>query len=286
MKQIGLGLCLLAVLLSCQDRKTKIDPFVTISRMVDSAAHKTDTVNLGNKEKVEQDSMPAEADESFDDFVYNYASDDVLQRERTRFPLPYYNGKVLSKIEERFWKHDDLFTKQSYYTLLFDNEDDMDLVGDTTLTSVQVEWLFLKTRMVKKYYFQREKGKWMLEAINLRPIQKIGENENFVEFYTRFVTDSIFQSKRICDPLEFVTIDPDDEFSILNTTLSLNQWYAFRPVLPVDRLSNINYGQQNKDDSNTKILKVNGIGNGYSIVFYFQRRGGEWKLYKYEDTSV
>ncbi len=48
-------------------------------------------------------------------------------------------------------------------------------------------------------------------------------------------------------------------FSILETTLDLNQWYAFRPVLPVDKLSNINYGQKNSDYSNTKILKVNGI---------------------------
>ena len=46
------------------------------------------------------------------------------------------------------------------------------------------------------------------------------------------------------------------------------------------------YGQKNEDNSNTKILKVNGIGNGYSNVFYFRRRGGEWKMYKYEDTSI
>ena len=87
-------------------------------------------------------------------------------------------------------------------------------------------------------------------------------------------------------PLQFVTIDPDDEFSILETTLDVNQWYAFRPSLPTDRLSNINYGQKNEDTSRTKILKVNGIGNGYSNVFYFRRRGGEWEMYKYEDTSI
>ena len=72
----------------------------------------------------------------------------------------------------------------------------------------------------------------------------------------------------------------------VETTLDVNQWYAFRPSLPADKLSNINYGQKNEDNSNTKILKVNGIGNGYSNVFYFRRRGGEWKMYKYEDTSI
>ena len=43
----------------------------------------------------------------------------------------------------------------------------MDMVGDTALKSVQVEWIYLKTRMVKKYYFERKQGMWMLEAMSL-----------------------------------------------------------------------------------------------------------------------
>lgn len=259
-----------------------MDPFATITEMVDSASHRADTLQQA---EAKEEPKPLEADELFDDFIFNYASDDALQRERTVFPLPYYSGDTPSKIEERFWKHDYLFTKQNYYTLLFDRESDMDMVGDTTLKSVQVEWIYLKTRMMKKYYFERKKGMWMLEAINLRHIEE-DESENFVDFYTRFATDSLYQSRHIATPLQFVTIDPDDEFAILETTLDVNQWYAFRPPLPTDRLSNINYGQKNEDNSRTKILKVNGIGNGYSNVFYFRRRGGEWEMYKYEDTSI
>jgi len=119
------------------------------------------------------------------------------------FPLPYYNGDKKLNIDEHRWKHDDLFTKQHYYTLLFDKEEDMDLVGDTALTSVQVEWIFVKTRMMKKYYFERIKGAWMLEAINLRPIEQ-DDNEDFVEFFGRFAVDSLFQSRRIREPLIFV----------------------------------------------------------------------------------
>lgn len=285
MKKIGLGVFIVVLLISCGNKKTRMDPFATITNMVDSASHKTDT--LQRVTEVEEEPKPIEADELFDDFVYSYASDDVLQRQRTKFPLPYYNVDAPLKIEEESWKHDYLFTRQSYYTLLFDDEEELDLVGDTALTSVQVELIFLKTRMVKKYYFERIKGVWMLEAINLRRIEHDeNENEGFIEFYTHFVTDSIYQSKHIHEPLEYITIDPDDEFSILETTLDLNQWYAFHPMLPVDKLSNINYGQQNKDNSNTKILKVNGSDNGYSNVFYFHRRSGKWKLYKYEDTSI
>ena len=282
MKKLLLGFLLLAFLISCGNKKAKMDPFATIAEMVDSAGYKADTLQ---EAEVKEEPKPMVADELFDDFIFNYASDDALQRQRTVFPLPYYDRDTPLKIEADFWKHDYLFTKENCYTLLFDKEEDMDMVGDTTLTSVQVEWIFLKTRMVKRYYFERKRGMWMLEAINLREMEK-GENEDFVEFYTRFVRDSVYQSKHISHPLQFITIDPDDEFSILETTLDVDQWYAFRPVMPTDRLSNINYGQKNEDLSDTKILKVNGIGNGYSNIFYFRKRGKGWELYKYEETSI
>lgn len=163
---------------SCGNKKTNIDPFASITKEVDSVRQIADS---SHHDKSPEDPQPIQADESFDDFIYNFASDDVLQRQRVKFPLPYYNGDKKSNIEELNWKHDDLFTKQHYYTLLFDREEDMDLVGDTSLTSVQVEWMFVKTRMVKRYYFERIKGAWILEAINLRPIEQ-SDNENFVEF--------------------------------------------------------------------------------------------------------
>lgn len=282
MKRLIAGVAVLALFVSCGNKKTNIDPFASITNEIDSVIHRADTLK---KEKAPEDPKPIEADESFDDFIYNFASDDALQRQRVKFPLPYYNGDEKSKIEKHYWKHDDLFTKQNYYTLLFDREEDMDLVGDTSLASVQMEWIFVKTRMVKKYYFERVKGAWMLEGINLRSIER-KESEDFVDFFARFASDSLFQSNRVQDPLLFVTTDPDDDFSILETTLDLNQWLAFKPTLPTDRLSNINYGQQNDDHSATKILALKGIGNGFSNILYFQRKDGEWKLYKFEDTSI
>ena len=282
MKKLIAGVILLGIMSSCGNKKANIDPFASITKEVDSIRQIADS---SHHDKSPEDPQPIQADESFDDFIYNFASDDVLQRQRVKFPLPYYNGDKKSNIEERNWEHDDLFTKQHYYTLLFDREEDMDLVGDTSLTSVQVEWMFVKTRMVKRYYFERIKGAWILEAINLRPIER-SDNENFVEFFGHFATDSLFQSQRVREPLAFVTSDPDDDFSILETTLDLNQWFAFKPVLPVDRLSNINYGQRNDDDSPTKILALKGIGNGFSNILYFRRKAGEWELYKFEDTSI
>lgn len=284
MRNLLWGLSVFALLFSCKNPKANIDTFSAITAMVDSA--NTTGEHSSETEFVEEAPKPVGADELFDDFIFNYATDSLFQRQRTIFPLPYYKVNTPLKIEKKYWKHDPLFADQTCYTLLFDSEDDMDVVGDTTLSSVQVEWIFLKTRMMKRYYFERTKGMWMLEAINLRKMEEEKEDLGFISFYARFAVDSLYQREHICQPLQFVTIDPDDEFSILETTLDVDQWYVFRPTLPADRLSNINYGQKNEDCSSTKILKVNGISNGYSNIFYFRKRGGEWELYKYEDTGI
>ncbi|MCQ5174983.1 DUF4348 domain-containing protein, partial [Bacteroides fragilis] len=74
--------------------------------------------------------------------------------------------------------------------------------------------------------------------------------------------------------------------SILETTLDLNQWFAFKPALPADKLSNINYVQQNDDNASHKILALKGIGNGFSNILYFQRKDSGLELYKFDDTSI
>ena len=283
MKRLLTGFFILVFLFSCGNRKTKMDPFATITEMVDSAGHEADTLQQA---EVKEEPEPLEADELFDDFIFNYASDEALQRARTEFPLPYYNRDTPSKIEERFWKHDYLFTKQNYYTLLFDRESDMDMVGDTALKSVQVEWIYLKTRMVKRYYFERLKGLWKLEAIDFADMPENEDSkESFYEFYEHFANDSLFQQTRLHNPLKFVTVDPDDEFQIIETTLEAGQWFAFQPVLPREFLTNVNYGQNENSKSNTKVIEIKGFGNGFNNTLYFERRNGLWKLVQFEDLS-
>ncbi len=237
-------------------------------------------------EAEEEEPVEAVPDGSFFDFVYIFATDSLFQRTRIVFPLPYYYLDEALRIEEAGWEYDPLFFDQSYYTLLFDQEEEMELAeDDDEHTSVQVEWWFLNTQQVKRYYFERKEGFWILEAINVRPVEE-DRQENFGDFFARFATDSLFQGERVRQPLKFVTVDPDDDFSIFETTLDLEQWYAFRPPLPSERLSNINYGQHNEDRAATKIVALKGIGNGFSNILYFHRKRGEWELYKFEDASI
>ncbi len=283
MRKILVGIIVSVVLVACGNKKTDINPFAAITKEVDSVRHKKTSDTISHEAVVEEP-KPIEADESFDDFIYSFASDDALQRQRVIFPLPFYNDDSSSKIEQKDWKHDSLFTQQNYYTLLFSKEEDMELVGNPSLTSVQVEWVYLKSGKIKRYYFERIKGAWMLEAINLRTMGK-EDGEEFWDFYGRFASDSLFQCQRVRQPLQFITTDPDDDFAVLETTLDLNQWLAFKPELPADKLSNIDYGQT-KNNSLTKILEIKGIGNGFSNLLYFQKKSGEWELFRFEDTSM
>jgi len=271
---------------SCGGGKKKMDPFETLTEEIDSLTAPPDTTEA--MAAVEEEPMvPATADESFADFFYNFASDEKLQLSRIVFPLPYYTMEKKEHIEKEQWKHDPLFSRQDAYTVLFDKAEDMEMEKDTGLTSVKIEWIYLKKGKIKRYYFERLKGLWKLEAIDFAdmPREDTGK-EDFFEFYERFANDSVFQLSRLHEPLKFVTADPEDEFQILETTLEAGQWFAFQPVvLPRENLTNVNYGQNENVHSNTKVIEMKGFGNGFNNTLYFERRHGLWKLMQFEDLS-
>lgn len=230
---------------------------------------------------------PMAVDESFDDFVFAYAANKDFQVQRTTFPLRVYeaNGdsSVISKLH---WKPDSLFTDRYFYTILFDQENDMELISNPDITEAKVEWIYLNANNTKSYNFERIDKVWMLKSISKGYLEKYN-NEEFVKFYNRFATDSLFQISRITVPLEYITIDPEDDFEILETVIDANSWTSLKPVLPTNKLVNINYGQEYNSKSKTKVLAVKGIGNGFSNVFFFKLNSkGFWELYKFEDVGV
>jgi hypothetical protein len=266
---IGILFCLCS---SCRNEKKIKDSYLLSS------------VTAISTEEIPEEAERTQIDKLFDDFIYNFTSDSKLQRQRILFPLSYNDLNYSSKIQKKDWQHDSLYAKENSYTLIFEREEDMELSKDTSLTSVQVEWILPESHTIKKYCFRRIKRTWYLEAINVFAYEK-GEGENFIDFFFRFSNDSSFQQKRIKKPLTFVTNDPDDDFSIIKTTMALNQWIAFKPEFPIDKISNIDYGQQNNTDSRKKIVALKSIGNGFSNTLYFQRKQGKWELYKFEDIS-
>ncbi len=283
MKKLVIAICLLGGMLSCVGGKKNADTQED-ALPVDTMAFMADTLEL--EEVEEEPVVPASADESFADFLYNFALDEKLQLRRILFPLPYYTDNRKDSILKENWKHDPLFSQQEFYTMLYDHLDDAELEKDTASTSVRIEWIDLKERKLKRYYFERLYGWWKLEAIDdaSMPKEETGQ-EDFYEFYERFANDSLFQAERVADPLPFVAPDPEDEFQILETTIEKEQWFAFQPKLPGEFLTNVNYGQRLDRNSRTRIIELRGFGNGFCNTLYFRCRNGEWKLTRFEDLS-
>ena len=284
MKKLIVGICLLGCLTSCVGGKKNTDTQEEQMEWTDSIEAMADSLLI--EEVEEEPVIPAAADESFADFLYNFALDERLQLRRILFPLPYYMDNQKDSIMKEDWVHDPLFSQQEFYTMLYDNLDDAELEKDTASTSVRIEWIDLKQKKMKRYYFERLYGWWKLEAIDdaTMPKEDNGQ-EDFYEFYERFANDSLFQAERVADPLPFVAPDPDDEFQILETTIQKAQWFTFQPKLPNEFLTNVNYGQRLNLNSRTRIIELRGFGNGFSNTLYFRCRNGEWRLTRFEDLS-
>lgn len=284
MKKLIIGICLLGCLTSCGGGKKNTDAHEEQMEWADSIEAMADSLLV--EEVEEEPVIPAAADESFADFLYNFALDERLQLRRILFPLPYYMDNQKDSIMKEDWVHDPLFSQQEFYTMLYDNLDDAELEKDTASTSVCIEWIDLKQKKMKRYYFERLYGWWKLEAIDdaTMPKEDNGQ-EDFYEFYERFANDSLFQAERVADPLPFAAPDPDDEFQILETTIQKAQWFTFQPKLPNEFLTNVNYGQRLNLNSRTRIIELRGFGNGFSNTLYFRCRNGEWRLTRFEDLS-
>lgn len=255
----------------CSDKKPTADTTVA-SLIVDTTV--ADTI----EQLISEQPMPKAADELFDDFIFNFAANKKLQKRRILFPLKVVNGTKVSYIEKSKWRMESFFMEQGYYTLIFDNNQQMKSVKDTSINNVIVEKIYLDKKKVKKYIFERKNGKWMLGSIQNDAMYQ-NTNASFLSFYQRFVTDSVFQIQSLNNPVMFSGPDPDDDFSTMSGEIAPETWPAFAPELPSDFIYNIMYGQKNAE-SNQKIFVMRGIANGMEITLTFRRKDGQWKLMK------
>lgn len=259
----------------CQDKKPAS---ATDSIAADSAG--MDSVQADSTEVlIEETPMPKAADELFDDFVFNFAANRKLQMSRIAFPLPVYRGdKQVKAIDRKHWKMERFFMRQEYYTLIFDNQKEMNLGKDTAVAHVVVEKVYYEQERVRQYVFDRIGGLWMMTAIADKSLHK-NQNASFLKFYGQFATDSAYQAAHLNNPVKFVGPDPDDDFSTMTGDIEPETWPAFAPTLPSGMIYNIIYGGQ-RTASNQKIFVIRGIANGLETELTFRRKQGEWYLTK------
>ncbi|OYP65382.1 DUF4348 domain-containing protein [Prevotella sp. P2-180] len=264
----------LALMFSCKGNKTETGD----SLPTDSDSIKDTAVVDTMEQIIAETPMPKAADELFDDFFFNFAANKKLQIERTQFPLPVEKAGKTDTIGKKQWKTDRFFMRQGYYTLIFDNFRQMNVVKDTSVNKVVVEKIYFNIKTVKSYNFNRVNGLWKLTSINYKGIHE-NRNASFLKFYHQFVTDSTFQAESISNPMEFIGPDPDDDFSQMEGLITPETWPAFAPELPNNMIYNIIYGEDSKPGLQ-RIFVIRGIANGLEMELTFKRKKSKWMLTK------
>lgn len=269
-------ICALAFIpVGCTDKKPK-----PVDTLTDSIIADTSAVD-STEDLIASTPMPKAADELFDDFVFNFAANRKLQRQRIVFPLKVYrNGKIKKEIPEKNWKMEHFFMRQQYYTLIFDNARQMSLVKDTSINHVVIEKIFFRKKLVQQFLFNRINGQWMMTSINYKPMY-VNQNADFLRFYDRFSRDSLYQLASMADEVQFTAPDPNDDFSTISGVMMPQQWPDFKPsLIPRNKIYNIIYGQK-YTESTHKIFVIRGIANSLEIELTFKKIRGRWKLVKF-----
>lgn len=264
--------CMVLWTTGCTDKK----PVAADTLAVDSLPA-VDTTSVDTlSELISEQPMPKAADELFDDFIFNFAANRKLQMSRIKFPLKVVDGENVAYLKKNHWKMEHFFMEQGYYTLIFDNKRQMNVVKDTSINHVVVEKVYLTKEKVEKYIFQRIQGKWMLTSIRTNDMFQ-NTNASFLAFYQKFASDPSYQIESLNNPVMFTGPDPDDDFSTMTGEIAPETWPAFAPELPTDFIYNIMYGQKYRE-GNQKIFVMRGIANGMEMQLTFKRKDGKWKL--------
>lgn len=276
MKRLLIGFFAVALLMfSCTGNKAGQADGTDADSVADtSEVAETDTLEL----LITETPMPRAADAMFDDFIFNFAANKRLQKERIIFPLRQTEAGKTTTIDKNHWQMEHFFMRQGYYTLLFNNEQEMALMKDTAVSEAVVEKIQLKKNRVTNYLFQRIRGAWMLKGIQVTTIPE-NANADFLTFYQKFVTDSAFQVKSLNETVDFVGPDPDDDFNMMEGVITPDTWEAFAPTLPGKVLYNIVYGKA-QPSGNEKIFLLRGVANGLELELRFKKVGEKWKLMK------
>lgn len=266
------------LLFSCQDKKMTNAFDQDGDEEGDSLeAYVGDTLHL-----FDENEPPATVDELFDDFFYNFIDDAKFQGQRIVFPLPYKEGQEEEKLSKQDWPHYDHFKHQELLSVIYEREQDYELSKDTSMQSVTVEWIGLKEDLVQNFRFKRLNDKWMLTEID-----KHGRNEmptgDFLNFYARFVADSVFQREALADPVKVILTSEDGEEEPEEEHVNPDEWFEMKESLPLptDAIVNVNYGQASISQ-NKKILLIQGLGNGMQMKFKFNKQSDDWKLTEIE----
>ena len=240
-----------------------------------------DTMPLEDEDEEEEAVEEARMDEYFDDFIYSFLHSRRLQRERVGYPLPSAddNGEpqLLHKLDCR---REFAFLRGDFYTVLYGNTLQINEQKERPHETVLVERIMLDSLWMRVYNFERRGGKWLLTAIHRQDLHQ-GELSDFLAFYSRFSSDSLFQQQSIAQPLSYSLLDSEADEEYIEGTIDASQWASFGAVMPSGEITNIRYGQTY--NPHHVVMQKCGLADGMQELFTFEKRAAGWRLVAYEN---
>ena len=224
--------------------------------------------------------MPKAADEFFDDFFFNFSNNRKIQKERIQWPLTAIENGVKKTIKANQWQTERFFNEDGFYVMLLDDAKQTNLAKDTSLTHVAVNHVDIPRNKLEVFTFNRLEGKWMMTEMEEESLSE-SKNANFLKFYQKFATDSIYCQESLAETITFTGPDEEDENLTTTRNISAEEYCFFAPELATDFYT-ITYGQKNESSTN-KVFIMREPSSSQECRLYFRRQGANWKLYKLEE---
>ena len=263
-------------LFSCHNRGTS-ESAEDVDSIETEASFLADTLNEVDEEIEEADESDR-LDTSFDDFLFAFTHSDRLQKKRIEWPLSYTDADGdVREISSLNCSSEFRFLKGDFYTVMYGDRKQVESQKlDTEDSVVVVERIDLEEEKLRAYEFRLLSGKWKLTSMRDVVFHE-SDIFDFLTFYARFSSDTLYQQAHIEQPLKIMVLDPEVDDAYIEGTISAEQWRSFCPDVPHGVISNIRYGVQ-KYNPKRMIMQKSGSSNGLQELFVFAKEGNEWHL--------
>ena len=260
MKQIILFLSTI-LLLSCNSERTQ--------------KNETTDKEISN---VEMKTAEIKGDTSFVDFFEKFMWDKEFQQSRVLFPIEL-NGNEIKTSEA--WKHLPFYTQNEYIPAL--SSDTLSIFDkDVNLESTKMFIIDFKNQIAESFAFEKVNKNWHLKNFNKTTFANLPDLD-FINFLTKFSTDSIFQINSISFPITESFADSDKDYETASKTIKLRDWKFWKLTSDINQLLLLTDIQK---DNKYRNIFFRGVENGIWMKYTFERVNGNWKLIKLEDYST
>ena len=226
----------------------------------------------------EKRKIPTSVDDNFEDFFYAFVTEQEFMMQRILFPLEDYDPEYTTYIDKDQWEDNDVFANEQLYTFIYSNDKDIELLKNSTLSSVRLQWVTLDSCLINCYDFRKEDGLWRLTKLERIELQE-SYYDDFINFYKKFVNDKDFQVESISYPIQLKSSGSSEMDEGGDLELYPDDWMKFQQEVPLPdkRIVIMDYNQTVTWDAPVNML-IRGITNEMYINYHFERNNGQWKL--------